>query len=618
MPTLPTFELSLTDGLAFILELGVAVALALLAGAIAVRLRQPPIVGYLIAGVAIGPFTPGFVSSTERISELAEVGVILLLFALGVEFSLSGLMRVKAIVIPGAIAEILLVSLVGAGIATVLGLPVKAAIVVGAAISISSTLVVLKILLDRGETDSLHGRVAIGWMIVQDIAAILLMAILPPLAGGDLLGPLGIALVKAAVFLGLAFVVGTRLLPWLFRSVSRLGSPELFLLAVFATALMTAFVSSAVFGLSLALGAFIAGLIVSESELSHQAAGEVTPFRDLFAVLFFVSVGMLLNPAALVGDLPALLLLLVAAVGAKALVSGIAGRLLGMPIRSAILLGVTVAQVGEFSFLIAEQALHLEIIDPRAYNLILATAVLSIVASPLLVQAANRLVLRLEHARVAIPEAPVAGALPTTRGELATAGADDGRLSVVVLGSGRVGRVVIRAVRARGFRCVAVDRDQRRLEEVAAMGAATLFGDAANPAILGRCGLDRAKLLVVAVGDPLTARLAVERALAINPRLAIAARARGSNEIRPLAAAGVRRIADPEVEAALELARAALHGMGVSGPEQQAVLTGLRRRVYGDAPTESLAAQPPSPPTAAPSPSPSRVAAEASRADDPA
>jgi CPA2 family monovalent cation:H+ antiporter-2 len=558
------------------------------------------------------------VSSTERISELAEVGVILLLFALGVEFSLSGLMRVKAIVIPGAIAEILLVSLVGAGIATVLGLPVKAAIVVGAAISISSTLVVLKILLDRGETDSLHGRVAIGWMIVQDIAAILLMAILPPLAGGDLLGPLGIALVKAAVFLGLAFVVGTRLLPWLFRSVSRLGSPELFLLAVFATALMTAFVSSAVFGLSLALGAFIAGLIVSESELSHQAAGEVTPFRDLFAVLFFVSVGMLLNPAALVGDLPALLLLLVAAVGAKALVSGIAGRLLGMPIRSAILLGVTVAQVGEFSFLIAEQALHLEIIDPRAYNLILATAVLSIVASPLLVQAANRLVLRLEHARVAIPEAPVAGALPTTRGELATAGADDGRLSVVVLGSGRVGRVVIRAVRARGFRCVAVDRDQRRLEEVAAMGAATLFGDAANPAILGRCGLDRAKLLVVAVGDPLTARLAVERALAINPRLAIAARARGSNEIRPLAAAGVRRIADPEVEAALELARAALHGMGVSGPEQQAVLTGLRRRVYGDAPTESLAAQPPSPPTAAPSPSPSRVAAEASRADDPA
>ena len=585
MPALPAFDLALTSELAFILELGVALALALLAGAIAVRLHQPPIVGYLVAGVVIGPFTPGFVGDPERISELAEVGVILLLFALGVEFSLRELARVRAIVVPGAIAQILLVTLAGALVATVLGLDVRAAIVVGGAISISSTLVVLKLLLDRGETDSLHGRVAIGWMIVQDIGAILMMAILPPLAGGDLLGPLVLALVKAALFLLLAYVVGTRLLPWLFRTVSRLGSPELFLLAVFATALITAFVSSAVFGLSLALGAFVAGLIVSESELSHQAAGEVTPFRDLFAVLFFVSVGMLLDPSALVADLPALVLLLVVALAGKSVVSAVAGRLLGMPVRSAILLGATVAQVGEFSFLIAEQALQLGILDARAYNLILGTAVLSIVAAPLFVQGAHRLVLRLEHARAVVPAAPVAGAAPSTRGELAAAGEDDARVAVVVLGAGRVGRVVIRAVRARGFRCVAVDRDQRRLEAIAESGAATLFGDAANPAILARCGLDKARLLVVAVGDPLTARLAVERALAINPKLAIAARARGTHEIQPLMAAGVRRVADPELEAALELARAALHGMGVSGPEQTAVLGGLRRRAYGDAPS---------------------------------
>ena len=466
MAGLPTFDLALTAELEFILELGVAIALALFAGAIAVRLRQPPIVGYLIAGVVIGPFTPGFVGDPERISELAEVGVILLLFALGVEFSLRELARVRAIVVPGAIAQILLVTLAAAGVATVLGLDVRAAIVVGGAISISSTLVVLKLLLDRGETDSLHGRVAIGWMIVQDIAAILMMAILPPLAGGDLFGPLVLALVKAALFLLLAYVVGTRLLPWLFNTVSRLGSPELFLLAVFATALITAFVSSAVFGLSLALGAFVAGLIVSESELSHQAAGEVTPFRDLFAVLFFVSVGMLLDPSALLADLPALVLLLVVALAGKSIVSAVAGRLLGMPIRSAILLGATIAQVGEFSFLIAEQALHLEILDARAYNLILATAVLSIVAAPLLVQGAHRLVLRIEHAQTVAPPAPVAGAAPSSRGELAAVG-DDARVSVVVLGAGRVGRVVIRAVRARGFRCVVVDRDQRRLEEVA-------------------------------------------------------------------------------------------------------------------------------------------------------
>ncbi len=587
MPALPLLELALTPELEFILTLGVAVALALVAGAVAVRLRQPPIVGYLVAGVIIGPFTPGFVGSTERISELAEVGVVLLLFALGVEFSLHELARVRRIVVPGVIAEILAVTVVGALLAVPLGFPPTSAIVVGAALSISSTLVVLKVLMDRGEADSLHGRVAIGWMVVQDLAAILLMAMLPPLAGGDLLAPLGLAVVRTALFLAVSYVVGTRLLPWLLRTVSRLGSPELFLLVVFATALMTAFVSSAVFGLSLALGAFIAGLIVSESELSHQAAGEVTPFRDLFAVLFFVSIGMLLDPAALVADLPALVLLLLAAIVVKALVSGVGGRVAGMPLRSAILLGATVAQVGEFSFLIAEAALQLHIVDARAYNLLLATAVVSIVVSPPLVQAANRLVLRLERTRVSVPAPPAAGAVPTSRGERSPSGADDGRLSIVVLGSGRVGRVVIGAVRARGFRCVAVDRDQRRLDDAAGLGAATLFGDAANPAILARCGLDRARLLVVAVGDPLTARLAVERARAINPRLTIAARARGSNEIRPLLAAGVRRVADPEVEAALELARAALHGMGVSGPEQTAVLGGLRRRAYGELPSRT-------------------------------
>jgi CPA2 family monovalent cation:H+ antiporter-2 len=582
---LPPIDLHLTGEVEFVLELGVAVGLALIFGAIAVRLRQPPIVGYLVAGVVIGPFTPGFVGDAERISELAEVGIVLLLFALGVEFSVGGLLRVRSVAVPGAIAEIVLVTAAGAAAALVLGESFTAALVVGAAMSISSTLVVLKLLLDRGETDSLHGRVAIGWMIVQDVAAIVWIAMLEPLAGADPLTPLLLTFVRTALFLALAYVVGTRLLPWLFGTVSRLGSPELFLLAVFATALLTGFVSSAVFGLSLALGAFIAGLIVSESELSHQAAGEITPFRDLFAVLFFVSIGMLLDPSALLGDLPALLLLVVVAIAAKAIVSAIAGRALGLPIRSAILLGATIAQVGEFSFLIAEGALRLDILDERAYNLILATAILSIVVTPVLAQAANRLVLRLEHATAAVPSPPVEGALPTTRGELsaATAG-DEDRLSVVVLGAGRVGGVVVRAVRARGFRCVVVDRDQRRLDDMAEMGAATLFGDAANPAILARCGLDRVRLLVVAVGDPLTARLAVQRALVMNPRLSIAARARGQGEIRPLFGAGVRRVADPEVEAALELARAALHGMGVSGPEQVAVLRGLRRRAYGEEP----------------------------------
>lgn len=580
MPALP-FDLALTAELRFILDLGVAVALALVGGAIATRLGQPPIVGYLAAGVVIGPFTPGFVGNPEEIAYLAELGVVLLLFALGVEFSLGELRRVWRVAVPGALAQVAVTAAAGALVAVALGVSITAAVVIGSAIAISSTLVVLKLLVARGALDSLHGRTAIGWMVVQDLVTIVLMAMLEPLAGDSSVVPLLFALGRAAVFLALAFVVGTRLLPWLFQTVSRLGSPELFLLSVFATALLAAFISSAVFGLSLALGAFVAGIIVSESDLSHQAAGEILPFRDLFAVLFFVSVGMLLDPAALLSDVPALVALLAIAMAVKAVTSAVLARLLGLPVRSALLLAATIAQVGEFSFLIAGQALGLGLIDARGYNLVLATAVLSIVLTPPLVDAATALVTRIEH-RAGTVDPPVPGSGPVLRGELVADAVGDERLAVVVLGAGRVGRVVVRAVRARGFRCVVVDRDQRALDDVAELGAAILFGDAAARPILARAGLDRARLLVVAIGDPMSARLAVERARALNPRLTVVARARGRTEIGVMRSMGVARLADPELEAALELARAALARMGVSGPEQTAVATGLRRRAYGD------------------------------------
>jgi CPA2 family monovalent cation:H+ antiporter-2 len=338
-----------------------------------------------------------------------------------------------------------------------------------------------------------------------------------------------------------------------------------------------------VFGLSLALGAFVAGLIVSESDLSHQAAGEITPFRDLFAVLFFVSVGMLLDPGALAADLPALLLLLLIAAGGKVVAGAGLGRLLGMPLRSAILLGAAIGQVGEFSFLLAEGALGLGLLDDRAYNLVLGTAVLSIVVTPAMLRMGVALVQRIERAPGrAAP--PLAASQPVIRGGRARDQEDESRgPAIVVLGAGRVGRVVIQAVRARAFRCIVVDRDQRRLDEAAAMGVATLFGDAANPVILARAGLHRARIVVVAIGDPFTARLATERARALNPRLTIVSRARGAREVNTLLGLGVARVADPEVEAALELARAALQRMGVSGPELAAIVLGLRRRAYGEA-----------------------------------
>jgi CPA2 family monovalent cation:H+ antiporter-2 len=593
VPDLPGLELGeLTEQLRFILDLGLAVALALLAGAVATRLRQPAIIGYLVAGIALGPATPGFVVEGERIAVLAEVGVVLLLFALGVEFSIRGLREVGRVVIPAATAQIVVILLVGMALMAGLGLELRAAFVVGACLSLSSTLVVLKSLIDRGEMDSLHGRAAIGWSIVQDIATIVFIVALPPLVGGDAVGPFLLALVKAAVFLAIAYVLGTRLLPRLFVAVAALRSNELFLLAVVATALLTAFVSSYVFGLSLALGAFVAGVLVSESELSHQAAAEVTPFRDLFAVLFFVSVGTLVDPAGILDELGLIaLLVLLATVGKGAVTAGLA-RGFGLPRRSALLLGALMAQVGEFSFILAEDALALEIIDERAYNLILATAVLSILISPVGQRLTDRWVRRLETASDAHDMARAAEALvmrgapgpsvPLSRSEAAIE-ADEAsrRPGIVVLGAGRVGRLVVRAARRRGFRCVVVDRDPHRLAELAALGATTLFGDAASPEILRRVGLDRARVLVVAIADPLTARLAAERALRLNPRLAVAARTRGRSEIDALGRLGVGRMADPEVEAGFELARHALQRMGVSAPELSGIVAGLRRDAYG-------------------------------------
>lgn len=591
LPGIPPLEL--TEQLRFILDLGGAVGAAVIGGAIAVRLRQPAILGYLLAGIVIGTFTAGFIGDVQRITVLADVGVVLLLFALGVQFSIHELRDVGRVALPGGAAQVLLV--LGAGAATMVGLgsDLREALVVGACLSLSSTLVVLKSLLDRGELDSLHGRAAIGWSIVQDIATIVFIVALPPLAGGDLVIPFALAMVKAGVFLALAYVVGTRFLPWAFGTVARLGSSELFLLTVFATALLTAFIASAVFGLSLALGAFVAGVLISESELSHQAAAEVTPFRDLFAVLFFVSVGMLVDPGALLADAGLVALLVVIAVGGKGLVTAGLGRVLGLPGRSAVMLAALMAQVGEFSFILADNALDLHLLSGRTYNLVLGTAVVSILLSPFVGRLADALVARLETSGTgwlpAIRAATLVGVAPSrihaadlSRTEQAIDPDDEARRpTVVILGAGRVGQVVARAVRLRGFRCVIVDRDARKLESVARLGTVNVFGDAANPEILRRLELERARILVIAIGDPLTARLAAERALRINPRLSIGSRARGRRQVEVLRGLGVGRLADPDAEAAFELARHALQRMGVSGPELSGIVTGLRRDVYG-------------------------------------
>jgi len=591
----PPPDIALTEELGFILNLGVAVLAALLGGAIATRLRQPTVVGYLVAGIAIGPFTPGFVGDQEQITVLADIGVVLLLFALGAQFPLRDLVAVRGVAVGAALLQVATTTIAGAVAAGVLGFDLRSAAVLGVTLAISSTLVVVKLLVERGELEAVHGRALVGWMIVQDLVTIVVAATLPALTGGDPVAPLLLAAGRVTVFLGLAYLVGTRLLPAAFRLVARLGSSELFLLAVVATALVTAVTSSAAFGLGLALGAFVAGLLIAESELSYQAVAEIVPFRDLFAVLFFVSVGMLVDPASIAAQVSLVLVFVAVGAGLKALLAGLFARLFGLPARSAILLGATLAQVGEFSFILAEEALGLGILAKPAYDVLLGTAVVSIILTPFAVRAADRLVARMEAGQIAPggtggagpagfagPADPVGG-----RGDghgVRAAYASDGRPHVVVLGAGRVGFLVTRAVRTRGFGCVVVDRDRRRLDEAARLGAQVVYGDAASPAILERVGLAEARLLVVALADPLAARLAGERALAVNPRLAIAARARGARARAVLREVGVRRVADPEVEAGVELARHALQRMGVSGPELAAIASGLRRSQYGPEP----------------------------------
>ena len=582
----PPVDGPLGEDLRLILSLSAAVLAALLGGALAARFHQPTVVGYLLAGIAIGPLTPGVTAEPELIRTLADVGVVLLLFALGVQVPLRDLFAVRRVALGAGILQIAGTAAAGAVAGVALGLDLRGAAVAGTALAISSTLVVVKILVERGELEAAHGRALVGWMIVQDLATIVVAATLPALAGGDLAGPLLLAAGRVALFLGLAYVVGARVLPPAFRLVARLGSSELFLLAVMGTALVAAVTSSAVFGLGLALGAFVAGLLIAESELAHQAIAEVVPFRDLFAVLFFVSVGMLVDPGSIAANAGMVVVFVAVAVAVKSLLAGGLARSFGLPTRSAILLGATMAQVGEFSFILAEEARGLGILAAHAYDVILGTAVLSIVATPFAVRGADRLVAALEG-RTAVPESAAgAGNLDPVGGRGGGHGgraayASDGRPHVVVLGAGRVGLMVTRAVRTRGFGCVVVDRERRRLDEAAKLGAQVVYGDAASVTILERLGLPEARLVVVAVADPLAARLAVERALAINPHLAIAARARGGVERTTLRRAGVGRVADPEVEAGVELARHALQRMGVSGTELAAIASGLRHSQYG-------------------------------------
>jgi CPA2 family monovalent cation:H+ antiporter-2 len=556
---------------------------AFIGGFLARRLHLPSIVGYLLAGVALGPFTPGLFADPALATELAEIGVILLMFGVGIHFSFRDLFAVRGVAIPGALFQITVATLLGIGLAVLLGWGLPAGVVLGLALSVASTVVLLRALGQRSALDTIHGRAAVGWLIVEDIFTVLVLVLLPSFAlfvdgggggGASILFPLGEAILKAAALGVVMVVVGARVVPWLLVHVAREGSQEMFTLAVLAVALGIAFASSAVFGVSLALGAFLAGAVVGESDVSHKAAADALPLRDAFAVLFFVSVGMLLDPGYLVANPLAVAAVVALIVVGKSLAAVAVVALLRYPVRTGLTVGAGLAQIGEFSFILATAGAALGLLPEEAFQLVVAGALISITLNPLMFAAVDPLDAWLK-------------ARPSLRRRLDRGG---GRLArptpehepmrghAVICGWGRVGRTVARALEARGFGYIVIEEHRRTVEALRHRGVQALYGDIADAELLEHAGIRHAKVLVFAAYDPPAAEFAVEHAHRVNPRIEIVVRVETPEEARRLLDRGASQTVEGERELAVQMARYTLRRFGVTSREVEAITQGLRRR----------------------------------------
>jgi monovalent cation:H+ antiporter-2, CPA2 family len=532
----------------------VGLVLAFAFGALAHRLRISPLVGYLLAGVVIGPFTPGFVADQKIANELSEIGIVLLMFGVGLQFSLNELLSVRALAIPGVIVQILVTTALGMALAWGLGWTVGAGIVFGLALSVASTVVVLRGLQERRLIQTERGRIAVGWLVVEDIAMILALVLLPPLTGmlkmeggveySGLAVPLALVFAKIAAFCAFMLIVGTRVIPWILHYVAHTGSRELFRLSVLAIALGVAFGAAELFDVSFALGAFFAGLILSESALSQRAAQEALPLRDAFAVLFFVSVGMLFDPVVLVSQpLAVAVTLLIIVVGKAAVAYGIV-RLFGHPRSIALLIGATRAQIGEFSFILAGLGVGLAVLPEPGRDLILAGAIISILLNPLAFFVMDRLMPHPEPAKpeaaepegakpeaAAKPAPAVPAAEPPSREPIPVTGLTN---HVVLVGYGRVGSVVGAAVREASIPLLVIESDGELIAPLRGQGVETITGNAADPELVQAMNLPAARCLMVAIADAFEAGQVVEQARAINGPLRIIARAHSEEEIAHL------------------------------------------------------------------------------------
>ena len=517
--------------------IAVAFGLAILLGYAASRLRMPPLVGYLVAGIIIGPGTPGFVADIQLAGQLAEIGVMLLMFGVGLHFSLPELLAVRRIALPGAVVQMAVATALGTAVATAWGWPLAGALVFGLALSVASTVVLLKALERQGVLESVNGRIAVGWLIVEDLAMVLVLVLLPALAGalgtapadgGPLWLVLGRTLLAVAVFIALMLAVGRRLFPWLLWQVARTGSRELFTLCVVAAAVGIAYGAAVLFGVSFALGAFFAGMVLRESQFSHRAAEESLPLRDAFAVLFFVSVGMLFEPRVLLDEPLKVLAVVAIIVVGKSLAAALLVLLLRWPLNTALTVSASLAQIGEFSFILAGLGVALGLLPPEGQSLVLAGALISIALNPILFSAIGPL------QRVLRERSKLARALERRDDPLAELPASTDRRylarQVVLVGYGRVGRGIAAALKEAGIAFVVAEENRELVERLREEGQAAVLGSAVEPATLIQAHVAEARMLVIAVPQTLEVRRMVETARALNPGIEVVVRSHSEAE----------------------------------------------------------------------------------------
>ena len=560
---------------ALITTLAAAFGLALVLGFIAVRLNVPALVGYLLAGIIIGPATPGYVADLALSRQLAEIGVILLMFGVGLHLSLNELWAVRRIALPGAIAQIAVATMFGIALSSFWGWSIGAGIVFGLALSVASTVVLLRALENLGVLDSLNGRIAVGWLVVEDLVMIVVLVLLPSLAGWlgedssksaaevaqewNLVVTLALTLGQVLVFVLLMVVVGRRVFPWMLWQVARTGSQELFTLCVVAAAVGIAYGAAALFGVSFALGAFFAGMVLRESALSHRAADQSLPLRDAFAVLFFVSVGMLFDPMMLVEEPLRVLLVVTIIIFGKSLAAFVLVLAFRYPLNTALTVSASLAQIGEFSFVLAGLGVSLQLLPTQGQGLILAGALISIAANPLVFRAIAPLQAWLRA------QSKLARALERTDDPLSELpmSIDQERLHghVVLVGYGRVGRCIGEALLERGVPIVAVEQNRQLVEQLRQRDIPAVSGDASEAAVLIQAHIARAQVLVIAVPDALRARSMIEICNALNPRATTAVRTHSDEEAAVLHKGNAGKVFVAERELALSMTRHVLQSL---------------------------------------------------------